>query len=286
MKTIRRLMATGLAALPLAMAGPATGGEVEKYEAYRKVVEDSASMVWNQQAQELAAQHGLQILNVTWEDTGRYKDSSVGPNISDMTIQVQQLDPRTEEFSLTCMPVIRFPNFEDVTADLRMENFFLLVGNEDGEGLQKVSLDTFLGNVRDYLHEPASWAGEKTSLLADRDEHVLVSAQAAFLPIPQQGIAEFNPVLFNYQSYAGDPAVMTILATREGTSVTVIDNVRDGFAEGGSWGQRLFFNKDGERAVFTGQRISDFLAEQESAGSGSSDPQSADAAGEEGLRKD
>jgi len=277
--TVTATVATGL----LVAAGAATGGEVEDYEAYRKVVEDSASMVWNQQAQQLAAAHGLQILNVTWEDTGRYKDSSVGPNISDMTIQVQQLDPRTEEFSLTCMPVIRFPNFEDVTADLRMEDFFLLVGNEDGEDLQKVSLDTFLGNVRDHLHEPTSWAGKETSLLAERDEHVLVSAQAAFLPIPQQGIAEFNPVLFNYQSYAGDPAVLTILATREGTSVTVIDNVRDGFAEGGSWGQRLFFNKDGDRAVFTGQRISDFLAEQETTGSDSSDPQSADAAGEEGL---
>ena len=47
-------------------------------------------------------------------------------------------------------------------------------------------------------------------------------------------------------------------ATREGTSVTVIDNQRDGFDAGATWGQRLFFNKNGERASLTGQRLSDF----------------------------
>jgi hypothetical protein len=68
--------------------------------------------------------------------------------------------------------------------------------------------------------------------------------------------------LFNYQSYPGDPAVLTILATREGTSVTVIDNQRDGFEAGATWGQRLFFNQNGERASLTGQRLSDFNAEE------------------------
>ena len=280
----RTLTAAGLAALPLLAAGSTHAGEIEHYQAYRKVIDDSAAMVWDAEAQALAAEHGLQVLNVTWEDTARYDNSSVGPNISDMTIQVQQLDPQTEANHLTCMPVIRYPNFTDLTADLPMEDFFLLVGNEDGDDLEKVSLDEFLGNIREYMHDADSWAGEETSLLAERDSHVLVSAQAAFLPIPREGIAEFNPVLFNYQSYQGDPAVMTILATREGTSVTVIDNQRDGFSDGYSWGQRLFFNKDGERAVFTGQRLSDFQAEQ-GGGDGSSDGHepSVDAAGEEGL---
>lgn len=36
-----------------------------------------------------------------------------------------------------------------------------------------------------------------------------------------------------------------------------IDNERDGFSSGGSWGQRLFFNQDGERASLTGERSSD-----------------------------
>ena len=91
-----------------------------------------------------------------------------------------------------------------------------------------------------------------------------MSAQAAFLPIPKNGQATFNPVIFNYQSYQGDPAVLTIVATREGTSATIIDNVRDAFPAGWSWGQRLFFNQDGERASFTGERLSDFVEENRS----------------------
>lgn len=229
---------------------------------YREVVRRTAEMVSNSEAVRLVSKYGLQILNVTWEDTGRYKGSSVGPNISDMTLQVQQVDPRTKNYSLTCLPVIRFPNFSDRTGDVRPDQFYMLVGNERKKPLQRVSLRDFLGNLRLYLNNPSSWKGTRTSLLAERDTHVLVSAQACFLPIPKQGKAEFNPVLFNYQSVAGDPAVLTILATREGTSVTVIDNNRDGFAAGRTWGQRLFFNQAGERASLTGERQSDYEANQ------------------------
>lgn len=232
----------------------------DNYSAYRSVIEQTVAMVRNPEAQSLAQRLGLSILDLTWEDTGRYKNSAVGPNISDMTIQVQQLNPQTGQHELNLMPVIRHPNFSDKSADVDLDNFFLRVGNERGRPLQRVSLREFLGDLRRYLHEPTSWQGRTNSLLAPRDTHALVSAQACFLPIPQGGKAEFNPVLFNYQSYAGNPAVLTILATREGTSVTVIDNQRDGFEAGRTWGQRLFFNQNGDRASLTGQRISDFQA--------------------------
>lgn len=224
---------------------------------YSEVVQSTAAMVSDSASQSLARSHGLQILNLTWEDTGRYKGSSVGPNISDMTLQVQDGE------RVTCLPVIRFPNFEDKSADLRLENFNILVGNEKGQSLRKMCLRDYLENFRSHLHDPDSWKGERRSLLAPRDSHVLVSAQACFLPIPKRGEAKFNPVLFNYQSYKGNPAVLTLVCTREGTSATIIDNVRDGFATaGGAWGQRLFFNQDGQRASLTGKRISDVLAER------------------------
>jgi hypothetical protein len=244
---------------------------------YIQAIENTAAMVWNENAIALASQYGLNILNVTWEDTGRYYDSAVGPNISDVTIQVQHQDPSTREPRLTLMPVIRYPNFSDLTADVSLDKFYLLIGNEDGGSLHKVTLREYLGDIRRYLSEPGSWRGRESSLLAERDSHVLVSAQAAFLPVPQEGVAEFNPVIFNYQSYQGDPAVLTIVATREGTSATVIDNVRDGFSAGYSWGQRLFFNQTGERASFTGERLSDFRAQEQPSGD---TPQ---AAGESGL---
>ncbi len=222
------------------------------------VIQATANMVRDRRAQALVRKHQLNLINLTWEDTGRFKNSAVGPNISDMTIQVQYMDPRTEKYRLTCMPVIRHPNFSDKTADIRMEKFFVLVGNEAGRSLRRVALREYLGNFQKHLSKPGSWKGKGASLLAKRDTHALVSAQACFLPVPRRGKAEFNPVVFNYQSYRGNPAVLTVLATREGTSATVIDNVRDGFAAGRTWGQRLFFNQGGQRASLTGQRLSDF----------------------------
>jgi len=233
---------------------------------YAGVIDKTAAMVGDRLSQRLAKKRGLSILDVTWEDTGRFKGSSVGPNISDMTIQVQDRDARTGQYRLTCMPVIRTPNFADISADVPLDSFHLLVGNEKEQPLRKVTLREFLGNLREYLAEPGSWAGKGTSLLASRDTHVLASAQACFLPIPKEGKAEFNPVVFNYQSVHGDPAVLAILATREGTSVTVIDNQRDAFAAGATWGQRLFFNQAGERASLTGERISEFVAKAEAEG--------------------
>ncbi len=271
-------------AMPLAQIGPglevggsdapATSPEPElspmppivqrhHYNRYRQVIERTQAMVSDPIAQQLAQSLDLNVLNVTWEDTGRFYGSSVGPNISDMTIQVQQQDPDSGDYQLHLMPVIRHPNFEDLSADIPLDDFFVLVGNEAGEDLRRVPLDEVLEDLRGYLHEPDSWPGRVRSLLAPRrDSHVLVSAQACFLPIPQEGLATFNPVLFNYQSRPGDPAVLTLLATREGTSATIIDNQRDGFEAGQTWGQRLFFNKNGERASLTGQRLSDFQTAQ------------------------
>jgi hypothetical protein len=247
---------------------------------YQQVIDETVGMISNREAQALAKQYGLNILDITWEDTGRFKNSAVGPNISDMTIQVQQSHADKKSHSLHLMPVIRFPNFSDNTADVKLDDLFVKVGNEKGNALKKVALRDVLQNLRSYLSVPSSWKGSQSSLLAPRDTHVLVSAQACFLPIPQGGIAKFNPVLFNYQSYAKNPAVLTILATREGTSVTVIDNQRDGFEAGRTWGQRLFFNKSGERASLTGKRASDF---QDDSGDRPSGPVTSAAAEEKGL---
>ena len=251
---------------------------------YAEAIERTAAMVHDPRARRLVERYGLNVLNVTWEDTGRYYNSSVGPNISDVTIQVQHRNPRTEEYELTLMPVIRHPNFSDLTADISPDDFYLLVGNESGQDLRRITLTEYLSQLPRYLSDPDSWKGDEVSLMSRRDTHVLVSAQACFLPVPEEGKAEFNPVIFNYQSYEGDPAVLTIVATREGTSATIIDNVRDVFPAGFSWGQRLFFNQDGERASFTGERLSDFVGDGDVGGR--DDVSSGDtpgAAGEEGL---
>ena len=100
-------------------------------------------MVWDSRVTSLADRYGLDVLNVTWEDTGRYKGSAVGPNISDMTIGVRdganQLHP---------MPVLRFDNFTDVTADVDSDSFWVRVGNERGLAPRPISLSNLLQNTR------------------------------------------------------------------------------------------------------------------------------------------
>lgn len=212
------------------------------------------AMTGNAEATRLASERGLKIMNVTWEDVGRYKNSAVGPNITDMTIQVEDGN------SSMCMPVIRNPNFADKSGDVNPSKFVLLVGNEKDKTLTKVTLKEFLQDITKYISFPNNGT-IKGSLFEDRDTYVLTSAQACFLPVPATELGKFTPVAFNYQSRKGDPAVLAILATREGTSVTVIDNQRD--KANGAWGQKLYFNKNGEKCSITAERLKEVQAREE-----------------------
>ena len=218
--------------------------------AFDHVIQRVEAMTWDENVRAPAAREGLSVVNVTWEDTGRSKGSSVGPNISDLTIGV-----RDTAGMLHPMPVLRFDNFSDVTADVPLDRLFLRVGNERGRTLRPASLKSVLGNLRGYLHDPGSWAGSGRSLLAGRDSHVVVSAQACFLPVPLSRAATFTPMLYNYQSSPGDPAVLTLVATREGTSVQIVDN------DGGYMSEELPFNQDGMAAPYTATRLSDYRAQ-------------------------
>jgi hypothetical protein len=222
---------------------------------------------------------GLSLVDVTWEDTGRAWGSALGPNISDFTLQVRHRiavgaddddvgwatssapSPTSGpmQWHETLMPVIRHPNFADRTGDVPVDRFFVRVGNARGGGLSSVPLIEVIRDLARFASKPSSLSdtssGAPVDLTAARDTHFLVSAQALFLPIPKRGSAEFNPVLFNYQSAPGSPAVLAILATREGTSMTVIENRRED--QGAHWGQELYFNEGGQRACFTAERRSD-----------------------------
>jgi hypothetical protein len=224
---------------------------------YARVVDKVANMVGDGAVQSGAARRGLSLVNVMWEDTGRAEGSALGPNISDLTLQVRRRDPQGG-YMTSLMPVIRFPNFSDRTGDIPADKFFVRVGNErPGQPLASVPLADVLRDLRRYVSVPASVRGSG-NLLAPRDTHFLVSAQAVFLPIPKEGKAEFTPAIFNYQSAPGSPAVLTLLVTREGTSVAVIENRPDDRTQG--MGQEVYFNNRGQRAAFTAERKSDVEA--------------------------
>ncbi|MDJ1172760.1 hypothetical protein [Roseofilum capinflatum] len=198
---------------------------------------------------------GLNVVNVMWEDTARTAGSVWGPNITDMTLQVRH-GQNSQKREL--LPVIRYPNFTDKTGDVPLEYVHLKIGNEQGQPLEAIPLKLYLNHLSQYISYPEKYNSENQPLITDQDTHVLVSAQACFLPIPQQGKCEFNPVLFNYQSRQDSPAVLAILITTEGSSATVLDNSSDR----AQWGQNVYFNNNGQKTCLTGERLSDYKDNQ------------------------
>ncbi len=237
---------------------------------YDATIQRIASMVFDEDLRQKAEGRGFHILNVAWEDTGRSEGSALGPNISDLTLQVRR-NYASGASADTLMPVIRFPNFSDRSADVPANRFFVRVGNErEGQDLKTVALLDYLKDIRRYASGKdslgnASQRSAALDLSASRDTHFLVSAQAVLLPIPKAGKTEFNPVVFNYQSAPESPAVLAILATREGTSARVIENrPEDATFEG--HGQELYFNDGGSRASFSAERRSDVASRIEAQG--------------------
>ncbi len=250
---------------------------------YPTVVQKVVGMVGDPAVTRGAQRRGLSVQNVNWEDTGRAEGSALGPNITDLTLQVRYRQHGDETDSTALMPVIRFPNFSDRTGDVAADKFLIRVGNQRDRGhLSTVPLTDVLSNIRRFASDPGSIGGTG-NLLARRDSHFLVSAQAVFLPIPKQGKAEFNPVVFNYQSAAGSPAVLAILVTRQGTSMSIVENSAEDRSVQG-WGQELYFNNQGQRAAFTAQRRSDVAKRiQAQGGPKSADDKSALARGSDTI---
>jgi hypothetical protein len=192
-------------------------------------------------SQSFLQKRGLQALRVTWEDTARNKGSSVGPNISDMTLCANGQD----------LPIIRRPNFQDLTFDVPHERIELTVGNEHGEGLRKVPLKQYLEHLDHYLHDPLALKGAKSSSFwveGERDKNVLMGAQACMLPVGLKDgeMTEFTVALRNYQSAKDAPAVLVLVSSDKGTSAHVMNS---------SGREQLYFNNDGQRCALLGERL-------------------------------
>lgn len=207
------------------------GGFNQIFITSKPAMDDSVeSMIFSAKVRDLATHHGLQISTVAWEDTGRTKGSCFGPNISDMTLCVGGRS----------MPIIRKPNFSDLTSDQDIGAYTVNVGNEKGSALRSISLKDYLQNIESY-----SDIKVRGSLIAARDTHVLTSAQACVLPL-EHGKVEFGVRLYNYQSNS-EPAVLVVVASAQGTSAHVVlgrDNI-------------LKFNKGGLAAEFVAERLRD-----------------------------
>jgi hypothetical protein len=180
----------------------------------------------------LASKFGITISKIAWEDTGRTKGSCFGPNISDMTLCVGNKN----------MPIIRKPNYSDVTSDQDISSFSVNVGNETGLSITSIPLKEYLQNITKYTDIKLK---ENTSLIVERDTHILTSAQACILPL-KNGKVEFGVKLYNYQSKTS-PAVLVLIVSAQGTSAHYVldrDNTLD-------------FNKNKLKAQFLAERLRD-----------------------------
>jgi len=201
-----------------------------------------AGIANKQELRERAQKEGLAINTISWQDAGRYKDSCWGPNISDMTLKLSSERISTE----TLLPMIRYPNFSDKTADLPIDSFQVTVGNEKaGSELKRVPLKEYLTNIGEYV-KTSSGEPCPSMYCAEKDTHVLTSAQFCVLPI-DKGTVEFNVNLYNYQSYSEDPAVLVLVCSQKGTSAQAVF--------GGT--TQLYFNNDGEAANYVAERLKD-----------------------------
>ncbi|XWV24638.1 hypothetical protein QJ856_gp1146 [Tupanvirus deep ocean] len=213
---------------------------------YSDLVQRVAALASNSEAQNKLKTRNLRAMTVAWEDTSRFKNSCVGSNISDLTLKVGS----------SRLPIIRGENFTDTTVDLTLDKLpMLVVGNESGSALTKVTLKEYLENLHKYCGEPTA---EPMNLFNRRDDFVLGSAQACVLPT-DNGKVEFAVDLYNYQSSVDEPAVLVIMATAYGTSCQVVS--------GGN--TVLYFNGNGTSRLFKAERLTDYRTSKGVSTSGS-----------------
>lgn len=190
-----------------------------------------SNIVQSKTTQDLLHAHGLTAYKIAWEDTGRSKNSCLGPNISDMSLLARGTSESRYESADALMPVIRRPNFSDVTDDVPIDAFKV---NYKGS---LVTLEQLLKDLGVY---------------DKRDSVVLTSSQCCILPVELGRKTQFAVQLFNYQSSRSKPAVLTILASKNGTSVQVLDSANT----------KLFFDDHGTARWFSAERLEDVRIRQ------------------------
>ncbi|OQS04594.1 carboxy terminal motor kinesin, partial [Thraustotheca clavata] len=192
-----------------------------------------SQMALDQQAKKWARDNGLDIMNVTWEDCARFKNSCWGPCISDMTLVVEN----------TWMPVMRVPNYSDPIMSIPTNKITVTVGNESPHTqtpLTKISLQEYLENIEKYTEL------ENNLYSPIHDNKAVVSTQACFLPIENDSSkVNFHVGLHNYQSTSDSPAVLVLVCTDSGTSAQVVSKR----------GEILYSNNHGTKHTFVAERL-------------------------------
>lgn len=159
--------------------------------------------------QGLFADFGLTMSMVQWCDVARSFNSMWGSNITDMTLMAKDGGQK--------MPVIRYPNFDDLVYTLPASKIAVVVGNEEvGGELRTITLKSYLEH---YGALTPSIKDNKLSVFnqeLDENRGVVVRVQAVPLPGDE---CEFVPTAYNYQTLdIKKPKNSIFVASHLGTS--------------------------------------------------------------------
>ncbi len=209
------------------------------------LVSSVANISRNREIVAQAKRHGLDVNEISWEDTARSKMSSIGPNILDMSLRVVDSLSRSS-YSDALLPMIRYPNFSDKTCDIPIENFLVTVGNESKDSvLRRIPLKEYLETIGLYV-QTNDTKDTIIGSLYHEDIHILTSAQYCILPLSSNTV-EFNVGVYSYQSTHDEPAVLVLVCSQKGTSACLLYEETS----------KLYFNNAGSAANYVAERLKD-----------------------------
>ena len=231
-------------------------------EAYGRIAQRIAALPEGLRTRERASRHGIEVVDVLREVAARARPGAPEPRVPGVALEVN-IPADGRGVGAVLAPAFRSPSSSPL--EVRVDRFFLRVGNHHGEPRRTVSLSHFLADVGRYVTSPASLTGaasvgERVSFAAPGDHSVIVDVQAVVVPVPVGGRAAVHPVLWSPTSSPRAPAALVVVASRDGTSARVIENRPEDRSTLGS-GQILDFNDGGERRPFAvGTRLPEVIA--------------------------
>lgn len=185
-----------------------------------------------------ARNEGFVFQTISSKGSESFNASSVGSNISDVTLQVQGV-----KRNYCNMPVLRHDNFYDYYQEVDLSRISVWTGNKtNAEILVQKTLRTYLENYkRKSIEGP---------LLIEREKFAHHRVQACFLPAEEGKFVNFNVALYNNQFSQKLPAVLAIIASSKGTTAHMIkDNNKNG--------NKLLLNLGGKTYDFKAERLKD-----------------------------
>ncbi len=185
----------------------------------------------------LVGKEGFSPVKISWEDIGRYENSSVGDRISDVGIWVRRNEADPQSASLA-MSVRRDNNFRDKV--LVVPSSKIKIHRQVNGKTQELTLTERLAQLK--LSSPK------------RDKNVIVSNQFAVVPVPakdmegawKRGVPP--RAAFNFSIYPFGSTNYVITDVIEGSSEAIV---------GPGNHQYLYANVDGKKAPFTASRAED-----------------------------